>query len=162
MLKKLQKHELWLNFTLQKIPRRLGRLWLYKPCIYTGICEDRQDPMKMGRQEDRYGGLLTTQTLLIRHVTHCTGHSQAHILKATQTDHLCNLVSGVSAGKESAFNAGDLGSIPRLGRCPGEGKGYPLQYSGLENAMDCIVHGVAKSWTWLVAWITGYFQSDYI
>ena len=49
-----------------------------------------------------------------------------------------------SAGKESACNVGDLGSIPRLGR---EGKGYPLQYSGLENSMDCIVHGVAKSWT---------------
>ena len=49
--------------------------------------------------------------------------------------------------KESACNVGDLGSIPRLGRSPGEGKGYPLQYSGLENSMDCIVHGVAKSWT---------------
>ena len=52
-----------------------------------------------------------------------------------------------SAGKESASNAGDLGSIPGLGRSPGEGKGYPLQYSGLENSMDGIVHGVAKSWT---------------
>ena len=52
-----------------------------------------------------------------------------------------------SAGKESACNAGDLGSIPGLGRSPGEGKGYPLQYSGLENSMDYIVHGVAKSWT---------------
>ena len=41
-----------------------------------------------------------------------------------------------SAGKESACNAGDLGLIPRLGRSPGEGKGYPLQYSGLENSMD--------------------------
>ena len=48
--------------------------------------------------------------------------------------------------KESACNAGDLGSIPGLGRFPGAGKGYPLQYSGLENSMDCIVHGVAKSW----------------
>ena len=38
-------------------------------------------------------------------------------------------------------------SIPGLGRSPGEGKGYPLQYSGLENSMDFIVHGVAKSWT---------------
>ena len=42
-----------------------------------------------------------------------------------------------------------LGSIPGLGRSPGEGKGYPLQYSGLENSMDCIVHGVTKSRTWL-------------
>ena len=38
-------------------------------------------------------------------------------------------------------------SIPGLGRSPGEGSGYPLQYSGLENSMDCIVHGVTKSWT---------------
>ena len=44
---------------------------------------------------------------------------------------------------------GDLGPIPGLGRSPGERKGYPLQYSGLENSMDYIVHGVAKSWTQL-------------
>ena len=50
-----------------------------------------------------------------------------------------------SAGKESSCNVGDLGSIPGLGRSPGEGKGFPLQYSGLENSMDHIVHGVAKS-----------------
>ena len=48
-----------------------------------------------------------------------------------------------SAGKESAYNMGDLGLIPGLGRSPGEG--YPLQYSGLENSMECVVHGVAKS-----------------
>ena len=52
-----------------------------------------------------------------------------------------------SVGKESACNAGDPSSIPGSGRFPGEGKGYPLQYSGLENSMDCIVHGVAKSQT---------------
>ena len=52
-----------------------------------------------------------------------------------------------SAGKESACNVEDLGLTPGLGRSPGEGKGYPLQYSGLENCMDCIVHGVAKSRT---------------
>ena len=52
-----------------------------------------------------------------------------------------------SAGKESASDAGDLGLIPGLGRFPGEGKGYPLQYSGLENSMNCIDHGVTKSWT---------------
>ena len=49
------------------------------------------------------------------------------------------------AGKESACNAGDLGLISGLGRSPGEGKGYPLQYSGPENFVDCIVHGVTKS-----------------
>ena len=52
-----------------------------------------------------------------------------------------------SVGKESDCNVGDLGSIPGLGRSPGEGKGYPLQYSGLENSKHCIAHGVAKSWT---------------
>ena len=51
--------------------------------------------------------------------------------------------------KESAFNVEDLGSVPGLGRFPGEGKGYPLQDSGLENSMDCMVHGVAKSWAQL-------------
>ena len=54
-----------------------------------------------------------------------------------------------SAGKELACNVGDPGSIPELERFPGEGKSYPLQYSGLENSMDCIVHGVTKSWTQL-------------
>ena len=53
---------------------------------------------------------------------------------------------GGSAGKASACNVGDLGLISGLERSPGEGKGYPLQHSGLENSMDCIVHGVAKSW----------------
>ena len=54
-----------------------------------------------------------------------------------------------SGSKESAHNEGDLGSIPGLGRSPGEGQGFPLQYSGLENSTGCIVHGVAKSWTQL-------------
>ena len=54
-----------------------------------------------------------------------------------------------SAGKESACNAGDLSSMPGLGRSPGEGKDCPLQYSGLENSMDCVAHGLAKSWTGL-------------
>ena len=51
------------------------------------------------------------------------------------------------AGKESACNAGDLDLIPGLGRSPGEGKGYPLQYPGQGNSVDCIVHGVTKSRT---------------
>ena len=51
-----------------------------------------------------------------------------------------------SVGKESTCNAGDPGSISGLGRSAGEGKGYPLQYSGMEKS---IVHGVTKSWTQL-------------
>ena len=59
---------------------------------------------------------------------------------------------GGSHDKESACNAGDLGSLPRLGRSPGEGNGYAFQYSGLEKSMDrgawqATIHGVAKSWT---------------
>ena len=61
-------------------------------------------------------------------------------------------LSGGSDGKDSAFSAGDLDSIPRWGRSPGEGNGYPLQYSCLENSMDrgawrATVHGVTKSQT---------------
>ena len=54
---------------------------------------------------------------------------------------------GGSEGKASACNAGDPGSVSRSGRSPGEGKGCALQYSGLENSMDCVVHGIVKSWT---------------
>ena len=56
---------------------------------------------------------------------------------------------GLRAHLREACSAGDLGLIPGLGRSPGEGKGYPFQYSGLENSMDCLVHGVAKSQTQL-------------
>ena len=56
---------------------------------------------------------------------------------------------GGSDGKEPACDAGDLSSIPGLGRSPGEGNSYPLQYSGLENSLVCIAQGVAKSWTQL-------------
>ena len=59
---------------------------------------------------------------------------------------------GGSDGKESTCNARDLGLIPGSGRSPGEGKGYPLQYSCLDNFMDrgawqAAVHGFTKSWT---------------
>ena len=53
----------------------------------------------------------------------------------------------IIARSRGICNVGDLGSIPELRRFPEKGKDYPLQYSGLENSMDCIVHGVAKSWT---------------
>ena len=65
---------------------------------------------------------------------------------STKRNYPVSLSPGSSAGKESAHNEGDLGSIPGLGRSPGEGKGYPLHYSGLENS----VHGVAKSQTLLM------------
>ena len=60
------------------------------------------------------------------------------------------------SGKESACNAGDLGLIPGLGKSHGEGKDYPLQYSGLGNSMNFIVHGIPKS-----CGIPQLFSSDY-
>ena len=75
---------------------------------------------------------------------------QEDLLEKGQATHysICGLPC-VSAGKESGCNAGDLRQIPGLGRSPGEGKGYPLQYSGLENSMDSRVNRVAKSQTQL-------------
>ena len=64
---------------------------------------------------------------------------------------------GGSAGKEFNCIAGDLGLIPGLGRSPGGGHGNPFQYSRLENSMDSIVHGVAKSWTRLSNFHFVYF-----
>ena len=66
-------------------------------------------------------------------------------MKKKPAKDLTKCFPGGSAGKEYAHYVGDLGSIPGLGRYPGEGNSYPLQYSGLENSMDCIVHGVAES-----------------
>ena len=73
---------------------------------------------------------------------------------------------GGSDGTEPTCNMGDLGLIPGLGQSPGEGNGYPLQYSGLENSMDkgawrAIVHGVTKSWTLLSKFHFHFFTGDY-
>ena len=59
---------------------------------------------------------------------------------------------GGSAGKESTCTAGDLGLIPGLGRSPGEGKGYPLQYSGLKNSIDCKSQRVRHDWATELNW----------
>ena len=88
------------------------------------------------------------------HSTHLENSSNNNSTSPTHLpgllwDHILSILSihpspCGSAGKESACNEGDLGLIPGLGRSPGEGKGYTLQYSGLENSMDYRVHGVAK------------------
>ena len=73
-------------------------------------------------------------------------YSMMDALQETNTLIHCNTgFPGSSAGKECACNARDPGVIPGLGRSAGEGIGYPLRYSGLENSMDCTVHGVTKS-----------------
>ena len=79
------------------------------------------------------------------------GRTESDMTEATQQQQQQQLYvftfPGGSAGKESACNAGELRSIPGLGRSPGEGNGNPLQYSCLENPLDATVHGVAKSQT---------------
>ena len=74
---------------------------------------------------------------------------ETHVINLHQVPTLGFLCG--SAGQESTCHAGELDSTPGLGRLPGEGKGCPLQYSGLENSMNCIDHGVAKGRTWLSA-----------
>ena len=64
---------------------------------------------------------------------------------ARETGDIMRDFPGGSAGKESACNAGDLGSIPGLGRSPGEGNSYPLPYSGLEISVDCMVHEILQA-----------------
>ena len=79
-------------------------------------------------------------------------HPQAHTRTCTHMHMHTDKVRGFpdrSGGEESACSAGDPSSVPGSGRSPGEGKGYPLQYSGLEKSMDCIIHGVTKSQTQL-------------
>ena len=100
----------------------------------------------------RLGLLLCWRVVINMQLTHTWFHGLGRgyvTITSSQVSILCERFPCGSAGKESTCNAGDLGLIPGLGRSPGEGKGYPthFQYSGLENAMDCIVHGVAKSWT---------------
>ena len=102
--------------------------------------------------------LINTQFLLLGHqsfkipmliLLNLTVFSVSRNVVIPNTLPILGFPSG-SAGKESACNAGDLGSIPELGRSPGKGNCYPLlKYSGLENSMYCIIHGVAKCWTWL-------------
>ena len=79
---------------------------------------------------------------------HCLGQPYS-VYKGIKKQQINIHIPGGSAGKEPTCNEGDLGRIPGLGRCPGEGNGYPFQYSGLENSMDYTVRGVTKSQTQL-------------
>ena len=79
------------------------------------------------------------------HLSWVSLHSMAHGFIELDKPVVCVGFPCGSAGKESACNVEDLDLIPGLGRSLAEGKGYPLQYSGLENFMTCIVHGTAES-----------------
>ena len=90
-------------------------------------------------------GLITWQS---RGVSRVFSSTQSEIINSSGAQLSLGFLGG-SAVKESSCNAEDLVPIPGLWRSPGEGKDCPLQYSGLENSMDCIVEGVTESRTWL-------------
>ena len=140
-------------------------MWCHKTCDVDDINMSILQARKLRPREFSYEGkermpfyqvtcprqslmTLQYQTLLWR-----AGHT-----KMNGTAHML-----IPIGKRlsSACDAGNLGLIPGLGRSPGEGKGYPLQYSGLENSMDRIVHEVAKSWTRLSDFHSLYFTQGH-
>ena len=108
----------------------------------------KTEPVKdtLGQEETFYVTMFAGFLLCIQHSSCCCRMVEAN--RRQEVQYYWYSIYDSSVGKESTYNVGDPGSIPGSGRSPGEGKGYPLQYSGLENSMDCIVHGVAKSWTW--------------
>ena len=79
----------------------------------------------------------------------CTREGIGYPLQYTGASLVAQLVKNLPAIWETCVWSQGWRSSPGLGRSPGEGKSYPLQYSGLENSMDCIIHGVTKSWIWL-------------
>ena len=113
------------------------RAWRHSVCCYiinSNVCQ-------FGFNESRRS---IRHFLFWFHIALCVYYTSTSCWSVIAFTALLGFPCG-SAGKESACNAGDLGSVPGLGRSPGEEKGYPLQYSGLENSRDCIVHGVLKS-----------------
>ena len=120
--------------------KRTDRHWLERKCL--------EDIGQKGRLERLQADLQDISGSVPEH------HNTANITvkKDTHKSGFPNSFKGSSDGKASADNAGDPGSIPGLGKNPGEGNGTPLQYSCLENPMDggawqATGHGVAKSWT---------------
>ena len=133
------------GWTMERPPGSRCHVWcrlqgLADVCVWPGAFQGlhpQQGRLRCERQWVRYCGISLPKRFY--QPTNTTMESSfLHILSKTW-----GFPSG-SAGKESACNVADLGSIPGLGRSSGEGKGYPHQYSGLENSMDCIVHGGHK------------------
>ena len=122
------------HVTLSRVPCAIGQILVGYP-FQTSRCV--QTPSFR----------LVTVSLFSKSVLNglnCLSFVHAFQVTFSPKNHLVHSFPGGSAGKKSACNEGDLGSIPGWERSPGEGKGYPLQYSGLENSVDCIVHGVTK------------------
>ena len=105
-----------------------------------------EDPLEGNGYPLQYSGLKNSMDCIVHGVPKSrTRLSYFHSLTHMYIDNMG--FPGSSAGKESTCSARDPSSIPGSERSAGEGTGYRLQYSGLKNSMDCMVHGVAKSWT---------------
>ena len=128
------------TFMISKLNRRAskGRLLRIVAFVYSLICPFRGFPRSSAGKESTYNAGNPGS---IPGSGRPSGEGISYPLQYSWG------FPGGSAGKESTCSPGDLGLIPGLGRSTEEVNGYPLQYSGLENSMDCIVHGLTKSWT---------------
>ena len=136
------------NFILQRLPPCSTRV-LHLPCVWhlgLGCVSAPREQASQG---------FSSSSFFFGHASRHAGSSfSSSSDKGWNPGPLqwkCGVLTTGLPEKSSSLSCsvGDLGLIPGLRRSPGKGKGYPFQYSGLENSMDCIVHGVAKSQTWL-------------
>jgi len=116
-------------------------------------------------RNEYFTGLLFRTVHFLFDISHTYNtHTHTHTLTCLVLDKIlclhCDGFPDSSVGKKSTCNAGYPGSIPGLGRSSGEGIGYPLQCSVLEDSMNCIVHGVAKSWTQLSDFYLTYIVTN--
>ena len=110
------------------------------------LCPSLCNPMDCSQPGSSLHGILQSRILEWISMPSSRGSYQPRVWTQLFFFFFC-IAPGGSNGRESTCNVGDLGLIPGLGRSPGEGNSYPLQYSGLENSMDCIAQGVTKSRT---------------
>ena len=133
------------------------RVWLKVTALVSQSCLTLCGPVDCSPPDTSVHGILQARILEWEAVPFSADFTDPGIKPRSPTQQ-ANFPCG-STGKQSARNAGDLGLIPRLGRSPGEGNGFPFQYSGLENSIDCIVCGVTESLTWLSDF---HFHSHFI
>ena len=160
---KVLKENLINLFTLRHLKYLIHRTWDKHKILKRGGKNTQENYTKKGLNYlDNHDGMIThlESDILECEVKWALGNItrnkfqlaklEFHILNPLRNfKSFCEGFLGGSDSKESACNAGDLSLISGSGRSPGEGKGYPLQYSGLDNSMDSTGHGIAKHWTWL-------------
>ena len=117
-------------------------------CLVPQVCLILCDRMDCSPPDFSVHGISQAGILEWVAISFSKGYSQPKDRMPSPALKAGSFTTGTSlVAQPSACNVGDLGSIPGLGRSPGEGKGYPLQYSGLEKSMDCVVHEITKSQT---------------